>query len=76
MYQFSPLLPRRRSLNFVLCPLCNAASSSTPPPPPSAQPGKTPDQYQEELIKLAIADLSFYYGVGERSSVHKKLNVR
>ena len=48
---------------------CNAASSSTPPPPPSAQQGRSQDAYQEDLIKLTIADLSFYYGVVKRQII-------
>ena len=50
--------------------LSNAASSSTPPPPPpSAQQGRSQDAYQEDLIKLTIADLSFYYGVVKRQII-------
>ena len=53
------------TLNIVLyLPYNSSVSSSTPPP---AQLGKNHDQYQDELIKLTIADLSFYYGIGEKT---------
>ncbi len=57
---------RRRSVFGP--PSLSSTSSSTPLPVAAAAAfsnQKSVDAYQEELIKLAIADLSFYYGVGK-----------